>query len=436
MSEWRGDRAVEGATARLADAIVEAGYVTEGQLAEALRGHRQAFVFVRAVDRAFATIDPYHGVRHHGRLGPFCDHLDRWGRYNSEPRNGAVLPRRTFPSRPQRVPDHESEHLLSLMLVPPLPSHLHMRRLAAAYDFPETFRAKSELVVGCVAFIGGVDELEVERIDLRDSWYSIRARSGSQYSELWKSRIEATLKALDKSGAHLGVLPELALTDEILELWKDVLLSMPRPSGSDLEWVLVGSGPITVNANWAQQPNRAVMLHRDTAERIHVQDKCEPFTIDDRQLRDWGLTPHLGQGPLAEWMRDERDRYVLETRVGRLAVLICEDHGRLLTVGAELAAVAPTHLFIPIFAPPILRYRWQEQAAEQFANSTGSVSVVVTSYALASEQPAQAPAGQYGTALVLKPTQEGAGDSWSAATELRDAQGDPERVLTFSLPRC
>ena len=436
MSEWQGDPEVEAVTAQLMEEIVEAGCVTAPQLAEALQGHRQAFVFIRAVDRAFATIDPYLGVRHHGRMGVFCDFFEEWDRYNPDTQDGAVLPRRTFPARPQPVPDHVSEYLFSLMLVPPPPPHVHFRRLAAAFDLPEKLRANSTLVVGCSAFIGNLGELELKRIDRQKSWYSIRARSGAQYSQLWRSRIAKTLEMLDASRAHLGVLPELALTDEILGYWKDALCSTPKPAKSELEWILVGSGPLTVDRGGAQQPNRAVILHRDTAEQIHVQDKCEPFTMDDSQIENWGLTPHLGRGPLAEWMRDERDRYILETRVGRLAVLICEDHGRLLTVGAELAPLAPTHLLIPIFAPPIQRYRWQEQAGMQFANSTGSVSVVVTSCALSLPDADQSARGRFGTALVLTPTRRRLSDNWSADTEIQDAQGDPHRVLTFSVPRC
>jgi predicted amidohydrolase len=439
MSRWRGDPEVQGATDELRTQIIDTGTVTEDQLRQALRGPRETFTMLRAIDQAFATLDPYVGSRNTGRLGQYRRTFHKLARYNQDGTLGSVIPRRSFPTRPQQVPDHEAEYLHSLMLLSSPPKTVRFNRLAPELDFSEKIRKRATLVVGCVPFLRDLDELEIRRIEDADAWYAIRARTGNDgWAEHWQQRIILTLANLDRSNAHIGVLPELALTDEMLAWWQNTLLRIPPPEGSRLEWILVGTGPITESQSSEQQPNRAVLLHRATGEIILWQDKCEPFTLTDQHIKDWQLGPYLTGGTLAEWMREGKSRNVIDTRVGRLAILICEDHVRLLTVGAELASVAPTHLIIPIFAPPILRYRWQEQAAEKFANTTGSASVVVTSYAVKpTRRPRAHPRkrGQIGTALALMPTQRGPSKTWSAKTRIGDAEGDPVAVVRFVLPR-
>lgn len=247
------------------------------------------------------------------------------------------------------------------------------------------------------------------------------------------------LAELDRSGVHIGVLPELALTDEMLGWWRTELLGVERPPTSRLEWILVGTGPITTDPTAEQQPNRAIVLHRVTGKQLLHQDKCEPFTISDQQIEDWQLD-ELGTGSLAEWMHEGSERLVLETRGCRLAILVCEDHGRLLTVGAELTTLAPTLLLVPIFAPPILRHRWQEIAGEQFAYTTGSASVITTGYAVrlrpeAIERDAKGRALPTGTAMALVPDQRGPSSSWSLDQKLKGDSGNPTEVVKFLVPR-
>jgi predicted amidohydrolase len=438
MSRWRSDPEVQQATEALRREIIDTGVVTGQQLRAALAGPRVAFTMLRAIDQAFATLDPYVGSRDFGRLGRYRLVFQKLARYNEDSACGSVIPRRSFPTRPQLVPDHEAEYLHSLMLLPSAAETLYFDRLEPELDFPETIRGKSTIVVGCVPFLRDLDELEIRRIDDVDQWYSIRPRTDNEgWVGHWRKRIVQTLANLDSSAAHIAVLPELAVTDEMLGWWKEILLHTPRPRGSRLEWILVGTGPITENPHLEQQPNRAVLLHRDTGKTILQQDKCEPFTLTSQHIREWQLTGYLADGPLAEWMLDGKNRYVIDTRVGRLAIVVCEDHDRLLTVGAELASLAPTHLLIPIFAPPIIRYRWQEQAAEKFASTTGSASVIATSYAIKVRTSRRRPliAGQSGSALALMPTERGPTGKWSAKARIGDAGGDPVAVVRFRLPR-
>ncbi|HEY0641186.1 MAG TPA: hypothetical protein VGD67_26440 [Pseudonocardiaceae bacterium] len=419
--------------------IVESGVVAAEQVDEAGWNERNAYVLLCAIDRAFATLDPYVGTRHQGELRRFRTTFRRLRRYNKDGTDGAVLPRRSFPARPQQIPDHEADHFHSLMLVPALPADVRFRYLHPEFDFPERTRAETDIAVGCVPFLASTDELDITRIEDAEPWYSIKARTTCRGDiARWQQRISQVLANLDDSGAHIGVLPELALTDELLDRWQKHLLATPRTPASNLEWVLVGTGPLTIDQDAEQSPNRAVLLHRDTGRTLMTQDKRSPFTMTDQQIHDWQLTA-LAPGPLTEWMHDSRDGHeVLETRIARLAILICEDVSRLLTVGAAVAGLAPTLLLVPVFAPPILRYRWQHTAAEQFAHNTGSATVVATSCAITLRPDPHRPpvaAGDSGTALVLMPHQPGPSDTWSIDVRLGDACGDPTRVVVLPVPR-
>jgi predicted amidohydrolase len=441
MARWKAE--TRDATRRLADAIIATGVVTEDQLEQGLQDDRAAFQLMRAIDRAFAAVTPYAHSRTRGRLGHYREILEKENRYNVKDSYGAVIPKRSFPGRPAMVPDHEIDHLENLMLVSGQPSpstRLHFKRIEATFDFPPG-PARQRVVVSCIPFLGDLSELDIRRIEDAGAWYVIQPRmDADDWSDHWRQRVRAALKALDDSGADIGILPELALTNNILEWWKEALLQVKRPRGSSLEWILVGTGPVISDPRGEQQPNRAVLLHRCTGEEILCQDKCEPFTFDTDQLEDWGLAAPLSPGPVSEWMQEGRDRYVLDSLIGRFAVLVCEDQGRLFTAGKDVAMLAPTHLLVPIFAPPIIRYRWQEDAAKHFATEIGSASLVATSCAvkLSPSAAKSVKKKDCGTALVVAPkVSNRPSETWSnVEVAVKDAKGDPVRPLVFKLPCC
>ncbi|GAA0512092.1 hypothetical protein Ade02nite_44170 [Paractinoplanes deccanensis] len=444
MSEWRGSDEVEGATQRLAASIRDSGVVTVPQFADAMSHPRKAFILLRAIDWALHSIDPHGGAHGHGRLGRYRRAFRRSGFYYGDESWGYVLPRRTYPTRPQPVPDDLSGYLEALMWVERMPDHIHFRVAGPELDFAQEIRDAAiggeEITVGCVPFIDHLDELRLKRIDRADRWYSIQLRDGSprrgqNWDRHWKERCRLVLANLDRSGAHIGLLPELALTDDLLAGWRELLHAHRRPPESRLQWLLVGTGPLTGGSAQDPPPNRAVLLHRDSGEEVWYQDKCEPFTLTQRQIEDWQLAG-LEPGPRAEWKRDTRDRHVVDAWAGRFAVLICEDLGRVVSIGADLSTVGPTHLFVPVFAPPVARHRWQEQAAVQFAHAVGSVSIVANSQAVKWLN-GGAPSGpeEVGTALVMKPLSRGPGETWAVTTEIKHTSGDAAGVASFAVPR-
>ncbi|GHJ44084.1 hypothetical protein Cs7R123_14260 [Catellatospora sp. TT07R-123] len=458
LQRWREGSGV--AVSILEHEIISTGTVSEEVLAKAISAPQNQFLLLMALDRAFARLAPYAGVLH-VRMGRYLYRFNREHRYNSDIRLGIVLPRRCNPARPQIVPDSLSENFQHLMLVNKLPDGLSFRRPEAGLDAPHKSATDAheigDIKVACVPFIDKIEELDIARVDTYDQvdpngdWYRISARSQVDIEPLhWQKRIAESLANIDESGAHIGVVPELALTPEILAWWQTALRTTPKPESSPLEWVLVGTGPFSYDGS--EQPlNRAILLHRKTGLEVMHQDKCEPFTLSDLQITKWGLDSQLGTGPLAEWMLETTERHVLDTRLARIAILVCEDHARLLTTGKDLVPIEPDLIIVPIFAPPIIRHRWQESCAEHFANTMGSSTVVVTSRAVklmpkrrvaddprhrvwASKAAMYARNVDSGEALVVTPSLS-AGGSFSPIGKVKRVHRDPAEALTFSIPR-
>lgn len=444
MSRWRKE--TEQQTAEIYRRIVETG-VLSSDTVEAAEDLRSRFVLLRAIDRAFSRLDPYGGAADHGRLGPYLSTLHELGRYNREGvEHGEVIPRRTFPTRPVVAPEHVQGHLENLLLVRNRHPSVHLNRVGAEFEFDE--EPAETVRIGCVPFITSLEEMAVRRVDDAARWYSIKPDTAGAVRERdWRARIANVLAALDESEAQIGVLPELALDDQMLRWWRQALRETPRPQDSRLHWVLVGSGPLTVDAYAPQQPNRAMLLDRRTGRTVLEQDKCASFTLTWDQIHAWGLDPHLrpedddvdlGQG-LAEWMHRGWDRHALDCRVGRMTILICEDLGRPLDVGEKVAAIGPSHLLVPIFAPPILRYRWQEIGAFQMITEIGSTTVITTSCAISlpeHELELDPDPATVGTAMVVQPLRDGPRHTWSNRVDLLDANGQADAVLLFDIPRC
>jgi predicted amidohydrolase len=68
----------------------------------------------------------------------------------------------------------------------------------------------------------------------------------------------------------------------------------------------------------------------------------------------------------------------------RLAILICEDLGRLIDVGPVIREVGLSHLLVPVLSRPIKRRRWEETAAAALARETGVSVIVANSMAIGS----------------------------------------------------
>ncbi|MFC4911300.1 hypothetical protein [Actinomadura gamaensis] len=336
-------------------------------------GDRGRFALLLALDGALALANPY---------GPFYDASAMTGitvrylvegRFDSGAAGGALLPRCALPGRPEgmrTLPDFFGVHRVP----PDLWRRIDHKRLPAVHD-PHLPRDEP-IEVGCAPLMESYDDV---RIDFGERAGRTVYRLRPSGSASVRARIRTIVRRLDEAGARIAVLPEATLTDGLLDAWKEAAFDTASRDGS-LRLLLVGSGPV---GGGDPPPNRAVLIDRWTGTELLVQDKMSPFVLGTQQMRDWALPGAPDAGTAEEDIEPGTTVRLLDSSLGRLAVLICEDLSRADRWDRELMAAGASHLLVPIFSKPILRYRWEEQNAQRQVNTLGAWVVVANSLVVA-----------------------------------------------------
>jgi predicted amidohydrolase len=289
---------------------------------------------------------------------------------------GGLVPRIVKPSRVTAAAENLAAAFNHVLRVP---AHFwdkadHRWLEPRASDLDPSHRADG-IRVGIAPLLGSLDELRIEPRTLGGQpSYAIAPVDSHKLRE----RIGRVLDAFDHAGCELGIVPELALTAPLLEHWRALMRKRPPPPESPLQWVLVGTGP--VEREGTLPPNRAVILCRRTANQLWSQDKTVGFTLEPKQIEEWGLS-HLKPGPRDEHITFGRPQ-VIESAAGRFGVLVCEDVGRTMTVGPIAGEHGVSLVISPIFSKEILQFRWEHQAAERHDVEFGCRVVVANSLAV------------------------------------------------------
>ena len=195
-----------------------------------------------------------------------------------------------------------------------------------------------------------------------------------------EERIRTVLRRMDDSGAMLGVCPELALSEPLLDMWLRAMRESDRRHESSLQWLFLGSGPFRDRTSDAAPNNRAVLVDRRAVAVAHEQDKLYPFTLMPGQIEEWGLEGILS-GRADEFMTRGDRLAIRETAWGRLAVVICEDLAKLLetNVGRMIKDFGVSLLIAPVFSKEVQAYYWEHQQARAYADQVGTRTLVANS---------------------------------------------------------
>lgn len=430
-TRWYDDPEVRAAADAVAETVLEDGEFAPEETARIVReqGDRGRFALLLGLDAALAHASPYSPYYDAPALaGTLVNYLTE-GRFNGPETEGALLPRCAFPGRPRgrrtkaeffgvhRVPKAEWDRIDHTIL--PSVHDPHFSR-----DEP--------VAVGCAPVLETFDDVEITFEEKHGmTVYRLRPMDTAGI----RSRIKTIIRRLDESGARLAVMPESSLSDSLLEHWKEVAFDT---AGRDrerhpLRFLLVGTGPL---GDEDPPPNRAVLIDRWTGRELLVQDKLSGFTLDAAQMRLWRLPDAPADGTADEYSRPGSRISVLDSSLGRLAVLICEDLGRSIGWERELLSCGVSHLLVPIFSKPILPFRWEQQGAERQVVGLGTWVTVANSLAVGDAIPDDELPGPRYTCLVAGPASL---DRAAYATELQfGAAGtgaELGRLRTSALPR-
>ncbi|WP_026416206.1 hypothetical protein [Actinomadura oligospora] len=395
LNLWYEDARVRRTAGDLRERITDDGELDPAETAAIVAADedRGRFTLLLALDGALALANPYGPFHDASALTGITVRYLVEGRLDSGAAGGALLPRCALPGRPdglRTLPDFFGVHR-----VPPhLWDGIEHTQLAAVHD-PHLSR-DVPVEVGCAPLMESYDDV---RIGFAERAERTVYRLDPADSAAVRSRVRTIIRKLDGAGARIAVLPEATLSDGLLEVWKEAAFDTARP-GSPLRLLMLGSGPL---GGGDPPPNRAVLIDRWTGTELLVQDKLSPFVLGEQQLRDWAPPGAPRAGTAEEDIAPGATVRLLDCSLGRLAVLICEDLSRADRWDRELMAAGASHLLVPIFSKPILRFRWEEQNAQRQVNTLGAWVVVANSLVVGNTMPHDPAFGERYTCLVAGP---------------------------------
>lgn len=394
--QWQRDRWVKGNASRVYEHILEHGAADPGQVKKIIEegGDRGIFAVLRGIDWALALVNPFSAGYESGNLAWLETRYAETGQLNDGPATeGVLLPRCAYPGRPGGS-SGKALYFGLHRVAPECWARIRYERLKNRHD--PNFGHDQPVIVGCAPLLESFADVQLE----------VLKRDGEQVfsltpndSEVLRERISNVIRRLDESEAPIGIMPEGTLTDDLLAYWRKAARE-PKALGKPLRWVLVGSGPLGADD---PPPNRAVLLDRRTGDILLTQDKLAGFTLTPEQTRDWKLPDQLDSGPAAEYLAQGSTITVLESSLGRLAVLICEDLNQSVGWERELIACGISHLLIPIFSKPIMRYRWEQTGSERQINNMGAWLIIANSLAVKQAMGESLQNGDCHTCLVAGP---------------------------------
>ena len=370
--QWKSsDVWVKRHARRVCDYIQEFGEADPYQVREIIDegGHRGAFAVLRGIDLALEIVNPWSPSFQYGKLAEVMRRYAQTGRLNGPGTDGALLPRCAYPGRPQG-PGKKALYF-GLHRVSPQ-SWAGIRHEMLPTRRGPSFGGGQRIRVGCAPLLETFADVKFELL-LRDDYDEFTLAPVDSAS--LRNRISSVIRRLDDSGAGIGVIPEGALTDSLLAYWKEEAVRTAA-HGKQLRWLLVGTGPLGADD---PPPNRAVLIDRLSGKEILSQDKLSAFILSVEQASEWNLPGKPIGRPAAEHITRGSAITVLETSLGRLAIVICEDLSQSVDWERELIECGISHVFAPIFSKPIMPYRWVQQAAERLISDTGAWLIVANS---------------------------------------------------------
>lgn len=329
---------------------------------------------LRAMDRQLATVNPDT----HDRLAAqqaglsvaeveeLTGRWDRSGTWAHDAR-GLLLPSRRA-GRGLAVPKSPIGPLQFTAAV--LGDHARRLRVVRLDDIDEPRDWSPLTAADCaVAPLVGAAELA---LDFYRSAGGARYRGKLAHPDVADETLDGVLASAAAQGARLLLLPEYALCPELYDRW---LAALKRSNGNAPDLLVLGSGPI------ADAENAAVLVTVD-GEELGAQPKTVPFDILPHELDDWSCPTYeaFADEQVIEDIRARAEWTLFESRVGRIAIAVCESFkpqtGDDTVVALGLAR--PTVLLCPVLSKPLNDSRWERWSTGAWG-SLGVDTVVANS---------------------------------------------------------
>jgi predicted amidohydrolase len=196
--------------------------------------------------------------------------------------------------------------------------------------------------------------------------------------------ITAALEALKKAAAascDIVVFPELCLTPEAQKEIGAGLFANPKK----YPWLVVaGSAPTPAPAQPGAFHNRAIVFNGQGCDVLQ-HHKLHRYEISRREQDRYGLADVFDEiDRLEDIAVAPFELEVLDTAIGRIAVVICEDLSAVELLEPLVSELGLDWLLAPVLDGSQTRQRWTARLGERYAER-GTALVVATSLGLVSQ---------------------------------------------------
>lgn len=213
----------------------------------------------------------------------------------------------------------------------------------------------------------------------------ISPESADQKCAQLADRAEAAIRYLQAEGAQIAILPELVVPDSIVRRIKRVLAETNR-GRHGLQLVVAGSYCRGQGPN--QLPyNEAIVLNR-CGDELWRQRKLHAYEMHPYEQVKYGVERFFSGICAREAIATHpRTLRVRDSRLGRLAVLICEDVAQPTPGFNNLTALQVNYVFTPVMAGALYEDRSFARQASRLAFEAAAICVVANSGTLARAEP-------------------------------------------------
>lgn len=374
---WLQDPAVEREIAAIDAQVRSTGSVKLPTVGPELNEQRSMFACAKGIERAFSSVHPRHGAKiPPSALADARTRRATTGRYNEEPKLGALVPRLATPARDTDDPDRLDLLFTTLHYVAPsVVADVEHVAVGAGVGVSRELRA-SGLVVATAPFIADADELAFDYPD-RGGLRYYRVEVPEQAAV--RDRATGLGRAIADSGAQLAFLPELTNATWLQEHWESVLL----PHGARLQWAAMGTGDLAGPDHPKDPVNEMRLLDVATGDVLLRQRKIYRFDLQPFMVS--GNYPLPG-APTGVELREDMHRgspiAIAEMGAIRLAILICEDLARHEAVLHALFQFNVSHILAPVFSKPTASTSWEQDKGAAFVDGLGATVLVTNSLVL------------------------------------------------------
>lgn len=271
---------------------------------------------------------------------------------------------------------------------------------------PETYVwsgwPNNRLRIGVVPLVGSVEDFDVRfwGEDVGTPCFSMSVKDSAAVRDDALRALEASAK----DGCDIVVFPELCLTPEIQESLRERLVTL-----GDYPWlVIAGSARTPVDKGGVTAHYNQALAFDQSGKQKLAHHKQYQYSMTVGEQKRYGLLEAFGQLERMEDMEVEPfELEILDTDIGRIAVLICEDLSVTHVVERLVIKFGLNWLFVPVLDGCQKPDRWTAHFGRQYAKS-GTCVVVATSLSLARQDLSSAGTpGPPGVGTVVIPQKRG-----------------------------